>query len=305
MYRSILVPLDGSAFGEQALPLALAIARRAGAAVQLVHVHTAFVYVESGFIYDNTADRHIRQQEQGYLEDAVKRWGSAAGGVPLSGALRDGRVADAVQEQLAHTGADLIVLTTHGRGPLSRFWLGSVADELIRRASSPVLVVPARETAPDPTKEPLVRHVVIPLDGSTLAEQALEPAVALGRLLGADFSLLQVVRPVFFPGHDPTMGGFPAMGQPATHELQAAAHSYLDGVAQRLRARSLKVQTRVVVDTHPAVAILDQSTDRPEGLIALATHGRSGLPRALLGSIADKVVRGSTVPVLLCRPPRG
>jgi nucleotide-binding universal stress UspA family protein len=303
MYRSILVPLDGSTFGEHALPAALSLARRSGASLQVVLVHTAFVYVESGLIYDDRVDRQIREQEQDYLETVVKRL-KAASPVPVSWALRDGMVADGICEQVTASSADLIVMTTHGRGPVSRFWLGSVADSPVRRASVPVLLIRPQETAPDLTQEPILPHVFIPLDGSALAEQVVEPAVALGQLLGADFTLLRIVKPVLFAGHDPTMLGDPAMGQPATEQLQSEARAYLEGVAERLRAQSLRVQTRVIVNMHPAVAILQQCLEPPDGVIALATHGRGGLTRALLGSVADKVVRGATMPVFVCRPLR-
>jgi nucleotide-binding universal stress UspA family protein len=303
MYRSILVPLDGSAFGEQALLVAIHLARRSGASLHLVLVHTAFVHVESGLIYDDRVNRLLREQEQGYLEAVVKRW-QAASPVPVTWTLREGLVADGIFEQVAASSADLIVMTTHGRGPLSRFWLGSVADNLVRRASIPVLLLRPQETAPDQAQELIFRHVLIPLDGSALAEQVLEPAVTLGQLLGADLTLLRIVKPVLFAGHDPTVLRDPAVGQPATEQLEAEARAYLAGVAERLRAQALPVQTRVIVNTQPAAAILEQSLEPLGGIIALETHGRGGLTRALLGSVADKVVRGTTIPVLVCRPPR-
>jgi nucleotide-binding universal stress UspA family protein len=303
MYRSILVPLDGSAFGEHALPLAVSLAHRSGGALQLVYVHTPYLYVDSNYLYDDQVDRQLREQKQNYLDDVVGRL-RAATTVPVGYVFREGMVADAICEELTTTKVDLIVMTTHGHGPLSRFWLGSVADELVRRASVPVLLVRPRETTPDLQQAPVLRHVLIPLDGFALAEQVLEPAVALGRLLKADFTLLRVVKPVLFPGHDPTELENPAPGQPATGRMQAEARAYLEGVAERLRAQSFKVQTRVVVDPQPAVAILGQGLELPGGVLALATHGRGGLPRALLGSVADKVVRSATIPVLVCRQGR-
>jgi nucleotide-binding universal stress UspA family protein len=281
--------------------VAVSLARRGGAKLQLVLVHTAFVYVESGLIYDDRLDRHIREQEQNYLEAVVKRW-QAASPVPVTWALRDGLVADALCAEVTASSTDLIVMTTHGRGPLSRFWLGSVADNLVRRATVPVLLVRPQETTPDPTQEPVLRDIFIPLDGSTLAEQVLEPAVALGRLWGADFTLLRIVKPVLFAGHDPTVLEHPVLGQSATEQRQAKARAYLEGVAERLRAQSLRIQTRVLVHSQPAVAILEQALEPPDGVIALATHGRGGLTRTLLGSVADKVVRGATRPVLVYRP---
>jgi nucleotide-binding universal stress UspA family protein len=252
-------------------------------------------------IYDDRVDRQLREQEQGYLESVVKRL-KAASPIPVTWALRDGLIADGICEQVTASSADLIVMTTHGRGPLSRFWLGSVADSLVRRATVPVLLVRPQETAPDLTQESVFRHVFVPLDGSPLAEQVLEPAMTLGQLFGADLTLLRIVKPVLFAGHDPTLLRDQAPGQPATEQLQAEARAYLEGVAERMRAQSLRVQTRVITNTQPAVAILEQSLEPPDGVIALATHGRGGLTRALLGSVADKIVRGATMPVLVCRP---
>jgi nucleotide-binding universal stress UspA family protein len=302
VYRSILVPLDGSNFGEHALPAALALARRSGAGLQVILVHTAFVHAESGLIFDDRLDRHLREQEQGYVEDVVKRL-KAVSPVPVTWTLRDGMVADSIREQVAAGSADLIVMATHGRGPLSRFWLGSVADDLVRRSSVPILLVRPQETPADLAQEPVLRHVVIPLDGSALAEQVLGPALPFGNLWQADFTLLRVVKPPLFGGHDPTQLRDPPFGQPTTGQAQTVARDYVEGVAARLRGQSHRVQPRVTVHMQPAVAILEQSLEMPGSVIALATHGRGGLTRALLGSVADKVVRGATTPVLIWRPP--
>jgi nucleotide-binding universal stress UspA family protein len=300
MYRSILVPLDGSRFGEHALPLALSLARRAGASLHLVEVHTAYLYAESGLVYDDQIDTMLREQERGYLEAVVKRL-RAVSPVPISHILQDGAVSDTLAAQAAATGVDLIVMTTHGRGPLSRFWLGSIADELVRRAAVPVLLVRPEETAPELTHEPVLRHVIIALDGSALAEKVIEPAAALARLNQAEITLLRIVKPVLFPGHDPKVVVQPPPAQPATDQAQSEAHSNLEGIAERWRGQGMSVQIRVMVDERPAVAILELSQALPESVIALATHGRGGLTRAVLGSVADKVVRGATGPVLVCR----
>jgi nucleotide-binding universal stress UspA family protein len=301
MFRAILVPLDGSAFAEQALPGALHLARRSGASLRVIVVHTPLAFVESGLVFDDRLDRQLRDQEQNYLETILKRLqdGSA---VAATGSLREGLVTDAICEEVKAGKLDLIVMTTHGRGPLSRFWLGSVADDLVRRAVVPLLLLRPLETAVDLSRAPDWRHLVIPLDGSVLAEQVLGPATALGQLLDADYTLLRIVQPLLYSGHDPTMLVEPALGQPATEQLQAQASTYLEAVAARLRAQALRVEARVVVHTRPASAILEQSDAAPNALVALATHGRGGLTRALLGSVADKVIRGATMPVLVCRP---
>jgi nucleotide-binding universal stress UspA family protein len=303
MYRSLLVPLDGSAFGEQALPFALSIARRAGAAVQLVHVHVplAPLYVESVPTFDPTLDATARDQESTYLETLVKRLAKSTS-VPVTGKLLEGPVADAIHEYALGQGTDLVVLTTHGRGRVSRFWLGSVTDELVRRLPMPLLLVHPQETAPDLATEPVLKHVVIPLDGSEFAEQILTPATALGGLMQAEYTLLRVVQPMMLVGYDPSGFGLGSIPTPPLEQTQREAALYLDRVAERLRGQSLRVQTRVLTHAQPAVAILEAARAQNLGLIALETHGHRGLTRMLLGSVADKVVRGAVTPVLIHRP---
>src|SRR5262245_22662378 len=106
MYRSILVPLDGSPFAEHALPLALAIARRSGAAVELVHAHTAFAFADSGLAYDASLDMHLREQEKGYM-DGVARRVKAAAAAAVGAAMLDAPIADAIDERAAAVKADL------------------------------------------------------------------------------------------------------------------------------------------------------------------------------------------------------
>jgi nucleotide-binding universal stress UspA family protein len=144
--------------------------------------------------------------------------------------------------------------------------------------------------------------VLIPLDGSPLAEQAVEPAVALGGLTQADFTLVQAVEPEVLIGDD--LGGFGTVtaGLADLEQMEEQARGYLEGVARRLRARSLRVRTSVVTGKHPVAAILQGAREHGADLIALATHGYGGVTRLLLGSVADKVVRGAPTPVLVFRP---
>jgi nucleotide-binding universal stress UspA family protein len=313
MYRSVLVPLDGSTFGEHALPLAAGIARRAKAALEFVQVHVplAGMYVDRMPPLENTLDPMLRQQERAYLDAVVRRL-SDLGDASVTAALVEGPVLDALQERVKATGTDLIVMTTHGRGPLARAWLGSVADGLVRRVGIPVLLVRPQETAPDLAREPAPLHVLIPLDGSDLAERIIEPAVALGVLLEAEYTLLRVIKPMVIGNYNPSDAVVGGLDYSLLRELQTLheqdrkdAQKYLEAVAARLRERSLRARTRVAVNAQPAVAILDEVKANRIDLVALETHGRSGLPRLFLGSVADKVLRGATVPVLVQRPPAG
>jgi nucleotide-binding universal stress UspA family protein len=199
----------------------------------------------------------------------------------------------------ASTGTDLVVMATHGRGPLGRLWFGSVADVLLRRLSVPLLFVRGYDAPADLTADPLVRHVVIPLDGSELAEQVLEPALALGTVRGADHTLLRVIP----PGTDYSLGYHGAGSRrPPADWQQAEAWSYLRRVADQRGGRTLRVHPRIVFDEQPtARAILSYAQTHDADLIALATRGRGGLGRLFRGSVADQVVRGASVPVLVFR----
>ncbi len=295
MYRSLMVPLDGSPFAEHALPFAASIARRTGAALQIVqaHVPVASLYSGSELVADLTLDSTIRENETAYLDGVAKRLTEAVP-VRVSRTLVDGMVADALHEQALAAAADLVVMATHGRGPFSRFWLGSVADALVRRLPMPILLVRPRDETPNLAAEIPVRRVLIPLDGSDLAEQILRPATELGSLTQAEYTLLRVVEPFLPPPHQ--------LPGPLFDQLAREAQTYLDGVAGRLREQSLRVETRVVINRFAAAAILEEARVHTADLIALGTHGRGGLARLLLGSVADKVIRGAVTPVFVYRP---
>jgi nucleotide-binding universal stress UspA family protein len=309
MIRNVMVPLDGSTFAEHALPLALGIARRAGASLQLVRVHQMMPppgVVGPGFI--DHLDLEVRKHELAYLDVVVRRL-NAWPPVPTAVVLLDGDPVSALEDHAASAGADLVVMSTHGRGPLGRFWLGSVADELVRRLPVPLLLVRPGDGAPDLGRALAPEHLLLPLDGTPLAEQILGPAVALGSLPGTRFTLVRVVKPALGLNHLPDGGPLAGMTpslraqvETAQKPLQDEAHAYLKGVAARLRECDLRVQTRVIVEEHPAAGILREARAQAVDVIALETHGRRGLSRLLLGSVADKVVRGGTVPVLVHRP---
>jgi nucleotide-binding universal stress UspA family protein len=139
--------------------------------------------------------------------------------------------------------------------------------------------------------EPALDDILIPLDGSPLSEQVLGPAVELARLMEARCLLLRVVPPHSSRGR----------GAGDLSEV-AKAEEYLEGVAARLRRQGLEVRTRAHLARHPAGAILEEAAARPGSLIALATHGRGGLTRLLLGSVAGKLVRAAAAPLLVYRP---
>ena len=300
MYRSILVPLDRSPFGEHALPLALSIARRTGAPLQLVHVHVPFkpLILDAISLVDPGIEAHDRARERAYLEGLVGRL-AADHDIRVTTAVLDVPVADALLDYALAARVDLIVMSTHGRGALSRFWLGSVTDQIVRRSPVPVLLVRPHEAAADLAQEPEVRHVLVPLDGSASAEQVLAHALALGTSTQAAYTLLHAIEPL--AGEYGTEFYATDVGEAAFAQLRTRAESYLERLAAPLRAEGLRVWTTVELGA-PAPAILEYAHKQAVDLIALTTHGHSGLAQMLVGGVADKVLRGATVPVLLYRP---
>lgn len=296
--KTILVPLDTSPFAEQALPLALGLARRHGASLRLAIVHVPMVstLIDAVPHVDPRLDAELRDHERGYIEKLAARL--SEGGIPVTSVVLDGPVVEALEAEARASGADLVVMSTHGRGGLSRMWLGSVADGLVRRGPAPVLLVRPSEDGAVTEEAAAFRHILVPLDGSALAEEALDLAVQVGEPAGAKYTLVQAISPVTVIGPHSTEAI--AAEYQAQHEKEA--ERALGELADRLRARGAEADVVVITHPSPAAAILDVAESRGADLICLATHGRTGLPRLFLGSVADKVVRSAKVPVLVVRP---
>ncbi len=234
MYRSILVPLDRSSFAERALPLALSIARRANARLDLAEVHADYALEDPragwAWSYDRQIDEEWRRQERLYLDVTAKRLASVSPvcvttAVPPGSNLDAECVAAGILDRARDCGADLIVVATHARGLLSHPGLGSIADELIRRAGVPILVLPPGDTAPGLIPEPVLDNMLVPLDGSPLAEQVLVPALELARLMEAscDNPSGCSQAPCGRRGSGPSARGEGGRGVPERRRREAAA----------------------------------------------------------------------------------
>jgi nucleotide-binding universal stress UspA family protein len=295
MFRSILVPLDGSGFSETALPYGLAISRRTGADVHLASVHEPV----PSFAYDEWESAAWQWSEE-YLGTVKERIAPQAGGA-IDAWVGTGRVAELLLNRADAVKADLIAMATHGRGALSRAWLGSVADGVLRQSRQPLLLVRPVEKRGDTDTDPTFRRLVVPLDGSDLSESVLDLAAGMARTFDAEVHLVRVVcYPVEIAS--PYLPHTVQMNQQVVDEAKAAAGAYLDGIAARLRGEGIDAHAHVLVDAQAAHAVAQQVSELEADLLVMATHGRGGLQRALLGSTTDKVVRSVHVPVLVRRP---
>lgn len=295
MYRNLLVPLDGSTFSEHALALARPIARRAGSRLHLVLIHTPLALHTSDIapirLTEQWEDEH-RERERHYLEGQAGEL--RAEGLEVDTEVRDGDVARELTAMAES--ADLLVLATHGRGGLGRAWLGSVADSLIRHVEKPVLLV--RPDEDDPTPRPALepRHILAATDGSEASVATLDHAASIARLFDARITLLRVVA---FPGGlaSPYIPHTAEMDREAVERGDEEARTSLASLAERFA--DLEVQTRVGHAFQPARGILRAAEEIGCDLVAVGTHRRTALGRAVLGSTADKVVRAASVPVLV------
>ncbi|MFQ3592084.1 MAG: universal stress protein [Gemmataceae bacterium] len=306
MYQTILVPLDGSPFAEHALPYAATIARQAGATLRLVTVSTPLeeTSVEGLFISAAEIEADLAQRYQTYLEHLAAK----LTGVKVETEVPHGD-AGAILVDRIETRADLAVMVTHGRGAFERFMLGSTTDEVICRVNKPVLLIRPAEGAVQLDQKPNLSPALVALDGTPQAEAVLNHVVQLvGLFPQAQMVLMRVVQSTGPHGLVPDVPEARKEAINLRQQLEALqdrirseTRVYLENLARPWKERGLNVTVRVVVDDQPAQAILQEAKSLHAGLIAMETHGRTGLSRLVMGSTADRVVRSSPVPVLLHR----
>jgi nucleotide-binding universal stress UspA family protein len=308
MTRSIVVPLDGSELSEQALPLAFRFAESLGATVHIAHVFVPRLDASPRAEELDTEATGYREQEEDarrYLSDVRARYCVAATGRATFDFIRGhptaGRrggtaaVVMALRRYASQRRADLIILTSHGRGGINRAWLGSVTDRLVRRARVPVLVVRA-SVEPGATD---LEHVLIPLDGSPLAEQIAPLTLSLAGMVGARVTLLRVIAPRQSLARPAPVARTDIADLARQRE---EAESYLATALSNAPSEPRTRETTVLSDVNPARAIIAFAESHGVDLIAMTTHGRGGFNRMLTGSVADKVLRGASAHVLIHRP---
>ena len=310
MYSKIIVPLDGSELSEQALPYAQLVAKSLSVPIELVQ---AFDILAPGLL-GIQSQRVIDQMVSGAQQRAEAGLASVrerleADGHSVSVSVLRGTPADAIVTQASTDPTALVVMSTHGRGGIARWVLGSVTDKVLHTMPNPMLIVRATVTGPA-SPESSVRTVLVPLDGSALAELSLSHAASMGAALSASISLLRVTPTGDFYRYQLT-AATPEMGTIVDFDL-VSADELVGADAEEVNAYLADVENRLAIDhahgvvsdhqqhQNVAQAIIDKAAQQPS-LVVMTTHGRSGVGRVVLGSVTDRVVRHSNGPVLVIR----
>jgi nucleotide-binding universal stress UspA family protein len=300
MYNKILVPLDGSKTAEKVLPYACYLAGKFKVPVELLAVVD---------IADVAS--HMAAEKAGILDtiigDAVRRLTSYLGSVAPTFAGTDvrcsvekGEAEDAIIEKAATDKAMLITMATHGRSGLNRFLLGSVAEKVLRGMANPLLLIRATEEAKS-EGEAMLKSIIVPLDGSELAEGVLPMAAGMAKKLDLEVELFRTYHiPYNVYGGDE--GFYAGNYEELLAGVRDEAAQYLDKKAADLKNLGVAKVTCVTKEGLAADEIILLGQKTPDNLIAMSSHGRSGVKRWVLGSVAEAVVRHCGDPVLITRP---
>ena len=300
MYKNIMVPTDGSGFDREAILVALRVAERCEAKVRLVRVLPIGAYFgttspESAILTPEA----LRAEQDAALGELYALAAECRGlsSAEITADLEQGPIADVLAGYAKRNDVDLIVISSHGRRGIARLSLGSVTDSLIRGTTIPVLVVKPRASYLTPEASKEFHHIVVPLDGSSLAEQILTRVVPLAKLEQADLTLVHILTP-----SDGAYENEQDRKVPWWEKRVAGAQAYLSRRAAAIRAEGVTATIDVVVGEKVGDAITDYARREGADLIAIATHGRGGLKRILRGSVADGVTKSAMSSILVFHP---
>ena len=299
MFSKVVVALDGSPVAEVALPYARALARGGSLPVDLLSVIdldevARHIATERGLFLDTLDDYATRRRTE-YLNALAQSFADAA----VSCRVAHGEAADLI---LAHAAADkraLVCLATHGRSGLQRWLLGSVAEKVLRATDNPLLLVRASGTAASIGVKPIAT-IIVPLDGSSVAEQVLPAVAELANSLDSEvilFRAYNVPYGSFYEGG----GSYAVDLQRLTAVIETDVQLYLEERRAMLAKAGPAKVSYASQEGLAADAIIHFARNQPDGLIAMCSHGRSGVQRWTLGSITETVVRHADNPVLVVR----
>jgi nucleotide-binding universal stress UspA family protein len=288
MYKKILVPLDGSMLAEQILPYARVLAEAYKIPITLLRVNEPEVIAAYG----------PRVKGGDYLKKVSTKY--LAGSVAIDHVVEMGKAAEVIVDLANMEPACVIAMATHGLSGAQRWLLGSVANKVVHGATNPMLLLRPSENQ-DPSLPIQLKTLFVPLDGSGLAEQILPHVEGLATKLRLE---VQLVRIYTLPG-DAYLVGDGIYISPLTDRgagIQKEAETYLEGKCEQLRAEGLESVMTTAIEGDPAGEIIDLARKTSNNLVAMCTHGRSGVGRWLMGSVTEKVIQHCKDPVLMIRP---
>jgi nucleotide-binding universal stress UspA family protein len=299
MYTRILIPLDGSKTAEQVLPYARTLANKLKVPLELMGVidiaeFAAHISAEKA----RYLERIIEQGERSSLE-YLKGVANKFPGLTVNCTVEKGTAAENIIDKAAADKGTLITMATHGRSGINRFVLGSVAEKVLRATNNPLLLVRAADGAA-PGEEARLTSVIVPLDGSELAESVLPAVTELAKKLGLEIVLFRAFNIPYgvYAGAD----GYYAMNfDQLIADIKDEATSYLEKKTEELKGKGFEKISFLVKEGLSADEIISIGRQTPDNLIAMCTHGRSGVKRWVLGSVTETVVRHCGDPVLVIR----
>jgi len=297
VFTRLLIPLDGSKTAEQVMPWARIFADRFKLPVELlavVDVGTFLTSVERARHFDKLNEQALRQSKA-YLE----RISGHFVGSRVRRSVEQGSPAELTIEKAAADKATLIAMTTHGRSGLNRWLLGSVAEKVLRTTTNPLLLVRANHEG-KASGQASVKSIVVPLDGSELAETVLPTVVRIAKKLGSEVFLIRAYSSPYSPFI--SGGGHYAVNvDELMKDIRDQASNYLEAKVTELRKRGVEQISYLLQEGVAADEIVSVADHTPESLIVICSHGRTGVKRWVLGSVAETIVRHSSSPVLVLR----
>ncbi len=286
-YSKIIVPLDGSKLAEAVLPYARLIGTAMHLPVDLIHVSDR--ETESPSLHPTRAADYLSHAAASFLS-----------GLPVHYAVKTGATAEVILDTAATDPGSLIAMATHGQTGGERWILGRVAQKALQASANPMLIIRPQEGA-SPSRDVRLKTIVVPLDGSHLAAQIFPYVIDLAAGLNLQVGLM---RTYMLPTASYFLGGHVSV--PDMTELQEKikkeADDYLAAEVRELRTKGLTDVSSVAIEGSGPEEIINLARRTPDAMVAMTTHGRSGIGRWILGSVADRVVSYCGEPVLIIRP---
>jgi nucleotide-binding universal stress UspA family protein len=300
MFTRLLIPLDGSKTAEKVLPYARLLAGTLKLPVELLEVINIIEIAkhltpEKAHFLNTVVENRVRSSEQ-YLKGVANTFP----GANVKCTVEQGTAAEVIIEKAAADKGTLINMATHGRSGINRWLLGSVAEKVLRGATNPLLLIRATEEAKT-EGEANLRSVIVPLDGSELAEQVLPTVAELAKELKLEVILFRAYTiPLGALAVDPE-GYYVATDEELIARMRDEAVAYLDKKTEEMKKLGVDKVSHVAEYGLAADEIIFFARKTPDNLIAMCTHGHTGVKRWVLGSVTETVVRHSGDPVLVIR----